>query len=154
MAPRIKHTVTGNLVEDPKRVPYRNDPSKSFVALRVAENQYKRAPEGSEHKYEDAPSNFYDVAVFEPYASHVYESLVKGDTVTVSGDYTSEAYASRDGAVGTNHKIAADTVSVDLRRSSVVVNRPVASHTSETEFGATAETAADLDPEADRGLTH
>lgn len=123
-SPRIKDfSVSGNLVNDPERVV--TPQGKELVTFRLAENLRAKDPQTGE--YVDAGANYYDVALdttnrrLGNLPFNVEQSLRKGHMVTIKGDYRAEAYVTKDGNPGLNHRIWAEDVSPSLKFASVTV---------------------------------
>lgn len=131
--------VTGNLVEDPKRVT--TDQGKNLVVLKVAENT--RFYDREAQQWADGDPNYYEVAIdadarrLGNLAENVAQSLSKGDRVAVEGSYAATPHQTREGNLGVNHRIWADDVSPSLRFATAQVERNPAPQ-------ASAETSADF----------
>lgn len=101
--------VTGNTTSEPE---LRFTPSGKAVAnFTVAENH--RTKQGD--TYVDDGSTFYRISAWGSLAENIAESLHKGDRVTVTGQFRTREYTTRDGAQGRSLDITADTVGPDLR---------------------------------------
>jgi single-strand DNA-binding protein len=106
-----KITVEGRITGDPElRFTQSGDAVASFT---VASNDRKKGDDG---KWVDAGETlFLRVSVWRQYAENVAESLVKGDSVIVTGRLGQRSYTDREGAKRTSYEIQADDIAVPLR---------------------------------------
>lgn len=121
-APKIKdHTVTGNLTSDPQIVNFPD--GGRIVTFDIAENH--RAFDRDSNQFVDSGVTYYRAAINaerrENLARNVYESLKKGDRVSVQGTYEAEAYATKNNEVRMAHKINCTDVSASLEFNTVEI---------------------------------
>lgn len=111
--------LTGHLGADPT---LRFTPNGVPVGdLRVATTRrYKLGEE-----WLDGETLWFEVVVWKQLALHVFDSLHKGDKVTVSGRLLQRRWEKEDGTSGTKLVIDANSVGVDLVRAPVLVKLPV-----------------------------
>jgi single-strand DNA-binding protein len=69
--------------------------------------------------WNDGKTMFIDIVCFDKVAQHAYDSLKKGDTITVSGKLEANEYEDEQGNKKTFWKIVADSVGVSLKRGPV-----------------------------------
>jgi single-strand DNA-binding protein len=138
MAPRIKHSVTGNLVGDP--VEHLLDGGKTILSFRIAENTRKFDRESQ--SWQDGPTTFYDVGMNESvHSRNVKATLSRGMRVDVVGDYDAKPFVTKDGQAGLNHRIFAEKVAPSLEFATAEVTANV------KPSPAPSQDNADLSPE-------
>jgi single-strand DNA-binding protein len=116
--PRLdKHTVTGNLVDDPV---VRDVKGSQLVTFRLADTP--RLFDRETNAWKDGEPVFYDVAVKGArLGGNVVESLTKGNRATITGNYEAVPYVAKDGTAGMNHRVWAEEVSASLDFASVKI---------------------------------
>jgi single-strand DNA-binding protein len=109
MLPKI--TVEGRITADPElRFTQSGDAVASFTV--VSQDRKK----GDDGKWIDAgEAMFLRVSVWRQYAENVAESLLKGDSVVVTGKLGQRSYTDREGNKRTSFEIQADEIAVPLR---------------------------------------
>lgn len=108
---------TGNITAEPE---LRFTPAGKAVAnFTIAENH--RTKQGD--AYVDDGATFYRIAAWGSLAENAAESLHKGDRVTVTGQFRTREYTTRDGVQGRSLDITADTVGPDLRWATARVEK-------------------------------
>jgi single-strand DNA-binding protein len=113
--PRI--TATGNLTRDPDLTFTQSGIARCNIA--VACNERKQDENG---KWLDGETTYVDVVLWRQMAENACETLQKGDAVTVTGRLRTRTYE-KDGDTRKITEVDADSVALDLRRSSAKVNR-------------------------------
>ena len=114
MATQSEVTKVGNLTKDPTPG---EGKGTNFARFSIAVKPY--IPQG-----EPEPEVvYYEVTCFGSVATHVCESLVKGDRVSVTGNPELDTWTGRDNRERTTKRIIANSVAVDLRFASVQINR-------------------------------
>lgn len=108
MLPRI--TINGNVVADPDLKFTQG--GKPLLKLRVASNENKKNAQGG---WDDGPSCFLDVTVFDPLAEPVAEALRKGTPVVVTGRLQQREFTTAEGVKRSAYEVLADTVAVTIR---------------------------------------
>jgi single-strand DNA-binding protein len=88
--------------------------------FRIASNQ--RRYDSGQHKYVDAPTNFYGVAVYGSFGENVGTSVNKGEHVLIAGKLRVSEWRTSERA-GTNVDVIADAVGHDLRWGKTVLTR-------------------------------
>jgi single-strand DNA-binding protein len=109
--------IEGNLTRDPNGG-YGKDTGKAYTHLDVAVTDRIRSSQGV---WVDGPPTYYRVTVFGRTAENALKSLVKGNTVLVTGDLTVRAYTRTDGSPGTAHDIVADHLGAALTHTTVAI---------------------------------
>ena len=105
-------TVTGNVTATPEvRVV---DGGLPVTTLRLAHNHRRQQPDGT---WTDVGEPlFLDVNCWRGLARNVADSLVRGDSVVVTGRLKQRSYVTADGVAKVRTELDADTVGADLSR--------------------------------------
>lgn len=109
MASETEVTVRGRLGANPELQV--NEGKKPWLRLRVATNKRVRVTDG----WEDGPTSWYDVKIWDDFARNVAESLRKGDAVIVQGELRIEEYTNANGITFRSPVIHAHAIGPDLR---------------------------------------
>ena len=110
-------TLTGNAVGDAE---LRFTASGVAVAtVRVACSSRKKVGD----QWEDGDSCFLDVKVWKQAAENVAECVVKGTTITVTGELKQREYETNSGEKRTVYEVAARSVAIDLGRQIAQPNK-------------------------------
>ncbi|HVB27381.1 MAG TPA: single-stranded DNA-binding protein [Mycobacteriales bacterium] len=133
-------TLVGNLTRDPElRFSAKGTP---WASCGLAVNRRTRQDDGT---YVDHPPEFFELVCFGDTASHVAESIGKGDRVIACGKVEEDTWTAKDGTERVAVKIVADEVGASLRFASVGVSRAE----RRTAEGAPEDAPAEPDPWAD-----
>jgi single-strand DNA-binding protein len=117
MASETEVTVRGRLGANPELQV--NEGKKPWLRLRVATNKRVRVAEG----WEDGPTSWYDVKIWDDFARNVAESLHKGDAVIVQGELRIEEYTNGNGITFRSPVIHAQAFGPDLRGTTARLTR-------------------------------
>ncbi|GAB2978888.1 single-stranded DNA-binding protein [Actinotalea caeni] len=109
MVSETEVTVRGRLGHNPEL--QQAPGKKAWVRLRVATNRRVRTAEG----WADGPTSWYDVKVWDDFATNVAMSLRKGDAVIVQGALQIEEYTHGSGVTLRTPVITAHALGPDLR---------------------------------------
>jgi single-strand DNA-binding protein len=121
-------SLTGNLVDDPQL--RFTAAGLAVVSFRVACGSRKF--DKTTNEWADGDTTFLDVSAWRQTAENVAESVTKGTAVTVTGKLKQRSYEAKDGTRRTVFEVDADSIAVDLARSTADVRR-VSRATSPTE---------------------
>lgn len=88
-----------------------SDKGSAWIKIRGMAKDRVRDNTGN---WSDGDPLFIDILLSGPSAEHLYESIVKGDTITVSGKLKQREYE-KDGEKRTAMEIRADSVGVAIR---------------------------------------
>lgn len=132
-----QETVRGYLAEDPRLIETKD--GKQLAGFRMGETQ--RVFDQEAGQWKDGRTDWYSVTVGrEELRDNVLNSLQKGQRVSVTGNYSPEAYVNKENQPRINHRIWADDVSASLMHNSLE-RQPSA------KPSASAETQVDRGPE-------
>lgn len=110
-------TITGNVATDPSVMEHNGN---TWVKVRLAEQQR----EFVKGQWQDGEKVYYDVAIRDKQlGQHVLNSVLRGDRLTASGNYTISPYTDANGNEGINHNVYANDVSVSLKFTDVSITR-------------------------------
>ena len=116
-------SLTGNAVADAS---LRFTASGIAVAtVRVACSSRKKVGD----QWEDGDTTFIDVSAWRQLAENMAESVLKGTTITVTGELKQREYETNSGEKRTVYEIAAKSVALDLSRATGSVNTPTRNQT-------------------------
>jgi single-strand DNA-binding protein len=122
-------SLTGNLAFDPKVRFTAN--GNAVVDLRIATTPRKKVGE----EWVDGETLWFDVSVWKQFAENVAQSLHKGDRVMVTGRLAQSTFIRDDGTAKVKLAVEAASVSVDLARYPLTINKPVRDNAAEEAFG-------------------
>ena len=111
--------IEGNLTRDPAGG-YGKESGKAYCHLDVAVNDRVKTTNG---EWVDGPASYYRVTVFGTPAENATNSLAKGHTVLITGEYTVRRYTRTDGTTGIANEIVAQHLGVALKYSAVTIPR-------------------------------
>lgn len=119
MTTRIPVTLEGNLTADPEHGT--SDAGTAYARLTVAVND-RRFNEIAQ-QWEDAGTVYHRVVVFDKQATHVKDSLHKGDGVIVAGDLRFGTYTDELGVTRETRDVIADNIGPSLKYATAEVTR-------------------------------
>jgi len=88
------------------------DKGKAWLKLRVKSSERVRDSDG---KWVDGNVTYIDVLVFDKPAQHLYDSVVKGDSIVVVGKLGQREWTDKEGNKRIDMQIMADHVGVSTR---------------------------------------
>ena len=103
--------IVGNLTQDPEL--RFTTTGKAVASLRVACSERKKDPAG---QWVDGDKVFLNVNVWNDTAENTTKTVVKGDTVVITGKFKQRSYTAKDGTEKTVFEVEADSVGAELRR--------------------------------------
>lgn len=89
-----------------------SESGKAWMRLRGIAKDRKRGATG---EWEDGEAMFIDLLVFGKVAENLTESIVKGDTVIVSGKLSPNKWTDKDGVEHESLRVMVDTIGVSVR---------------------------------------
>lgn len=112
-------TIRGNTTEEPRtKTTAKGEP---MTLVRVASTPWRWDPE--QRTYVDGTTNFVTVVAFRQLATHLAQSVHKGDPVIVHGELQVSQWDQPDGRKGTNVEVRAFSVGHDLSRGVAAFSR-------------------------------
>ena len=105
--------IVGNLTQDPEL--RFTTTGKAVASLRVACSERKKDPAG---QWVDGDKVYLNVNVWNDTAENTTKTVVKGDTVVITGKFKQRSYTAKDGTEKTVFEVEADSVGAELRRKS------------------------------------
>ena len=103
--------IVGNLTQDPEL--RFTTTGKAVASLRVACSERKKDPAG---QWVDGDKVYLNVNVWNDTAENTTKTVVKGDTVVITGKFKQRSYTAKDGTEKTVFEVEADSVGAELRR--------------------------------------
>jgi single-strand DNA-binding protein len=128
-------TIKGNLASDPE---IRNLPSTKVLKMRVITNDWFKDEKGD---FKNKDTSGWTVEVWGELAETAYNTLKKGDNVTVMGVIKERSFDDKEGNKRYVVEVKASSIALDL--SAVATRKPKASVTTSTSddiWGANLET--------------
>ena len=107
--------IEGNLTRDPAGG-YGKENGKAYCHLDVAVNDRVKNTNG---QWIDGPATYYRVTVFGTTAENATNSLVKGNTVLITGELTVRTYIRTDGTSAIASEIVADHLGAALTHTTI-----------------------------------
>ena len=109
---------TGNLTRDPELSFTSNGAARARVTL-ACNNRYL---DRQTNEWKNGETTYLNVTVWRDMAENIANSLQKGDAVTVVGRLKQRKWE-QDGQTREAFEVDADSISADLRRATVTVQR-------------------------------
>ena len=103
--------IVGNLTQDPEL--RFTTTGKAVASLRVACSERKKDPSS---QWVDGDKVYLNVNVWNDTAENTTKTVVKGDTVVITGKFKQRSYTAKDGTEKTVFEVEADSVGAELRR--------------------------------------
>jgi len=128
-------TIKGNLASDPE---IRSLPSTKVLKMRVITNDWFKDEKGD---FKNKDTSGWTVEVWGELAETAYNTLKKGDNVTVMGVIKERSFDDKEGNKRYVVEVKASSIALDL--SAVATRKPKASVTTSTSddiWGANLET--------------
>jgi single-strand DNA-binding protein len=107
--------IEGTLTRDPAGG-YGKESGKAYCHLDVAVNDRVKSTNG---QWIDGPATYYRVTVFGTTAENATNSLVKGNTVLITGELTVRTYTRTDGTSATASEIVANHLGAALTHTTI-----------------------------------
>lgn len=123
----------GNLTRDPE-LAY-STKGNAWAKFSIAVNPWVRDAQGG-HR---GDVQYYDCRAFGTTAENLAESAAKGDRLIVSGLGSVEEYTKKDGTAGSSKVIVCNDVGIDLRYSTLTINKAKRTDNSEPIVGSDGE---------------
>lgn len=103
-------TATGNLTQDVEFNTTKN--GKSVAKLKIACNDRKFV----NNQWVDGDVTYLTAVVWGTSAENAVVTLMKGDTITITGKLNQRSYTAKDGVEKTIYEVNVDSLGADLRR--------------------------------------
>ena len=112
-------TIQGNLTDDPALHHSPNGVAVLTFSVAVNGRRFNRQTNGWVHT---APV-FHNVVAFNALAENAADSLVKGTTVTITGEFVDDSWQTDDGRKIWRSKLLADNIAISLRFATAQITK-------------------------------